>query len=273
MGIFDGILLVSDLDGTLLCKSDSKISDGNVKAIKYFMSEGGRFGFATGRLVSELGPFEKEIKTNTYSICGNGTMLCRPGTGETLSIETCGDELLPFLDKIISDFPDIMPEIDSYDTIFYTRSNEIIEKHKEITEAPFKKIEQFSDAEKPWYKIALWGTEGALDDLLARFPSDEVPKQYKLLKTYKFCAELVSCTANKGTALYEYKKLFPDIVSVMAVGDNSNDLEMIKLADIGFAVSNAIEEVKACADVLLTNDCDHDAVAEAIEYIRQNKIK
>ena len=46
MGKFDGILLCTDLDDTLLT-TDKRVSDENSKAIEYFKSEGGLFTFAT----------------------------------------------------------------------------------------------------------------------------------------------------------------------------------------------------------------------------------
>ena len=49
MGKFDGILLCTDLDDTLLT-TDKRVSDENSKAIEYFKSEGGLFTFATGRV-------------------------------------------------------------------------------------------------------------------------------------------------------------------------------------------------------------------------------
>ena len=48
MGKFDGILLVSDLDGTLLT-NDKRLSEENREAIDRFVEEGGIFTFATGR--------------------------------------------------------------------------------------------------------------------------------------------------------------------------------------------------------------------------------
>ena len=42
MGIFDGILICTDLDGTLYC-DDKTISRENREAIDYFKREGGRF--------------------------------------------------------------------------------------------------------------------------------------------------------------------------------------------------------------------------------------
>ena len=40
MGKFDGILICTDLDGTLY-RNDKTVSDENREAIKYFKSEGG----------------------------------------------------------------------------------------------------------------------------------------------------------------------------------------------------------------------------------------
>ena len=44
---FEGILMVTDLDGTLL-RNDKSISEENLKAIEYFKSNGGIFAFVTG---------------------------------------------------------------------------------------------------------------------------------------------------------------------------------------------------------------------------------
>ena len=49
MGKFDGILLCTDLDETLLT-TDKKVSKENYDAIEYFKKEGGKFTFITGRV-------------------------------------------------------------------------------------------------------------------------------------------------------------------------------------------------------------------------------
>ena len=46
---FEGILLCTDLDGTLY-RNDKSISPENRKAIEYFKREGGCFTFITGRM-------------------------------------------------------------------------------------------------------------------------------------------------------------------------------------------------------------------------------
>lgn len=50
----------------------------------------------------------------------------------------------------------------------------------------------------------------------------------------------------------------------MAVGDAANDLDVMGAAGLSVAMGNALDEVKALADVI-TDDCDHDGAAKAIE--------
>ena len=51
---------------------------------------------------------------------------------------------------------------------------------------------------------------------------------------------------------------------LMACGDSPNDIEMIKLAEIGVVVGNASEEMKSLANYV-TDTNDNDGVAKAIE--------
>lgn len=55
---------------------------------------------------------------------------------------------------------------------------------------------------------------------------------------------------------------------VMAIGDNLNDIDMIKNSGIGVAVSNAYEEVKKVATYTTNNNVDNSGFAEAVyKYI------
>ena len=55
-----------------------------------------------------------------------------------------------------------------------------------------------------------------------------------------------------------------DISQTLAVGDSTNDLEMILTAGHGVAVANAMPEVKEVADEI-TVSCDENAVGVLIE--------
>ena len=77
--------------------------------------------------------------------------------------------------------------------------------------------------------------------------------------------EISPLGVDKGAALTAMcQKLGVDISRAIAVGDQGNDLTMIRAAGLGVAMGNATEEVKAAAKAV-TADCDHDGVAEVIE--------
>ncbi|MCZ6646224.1 MAG: HAD hydrolase family protein [SAR324 cluster bacterium] len=65
-----------------------------------------------------------------------------------------------------------------------------------------------------------------------------------------------------------FQGMFPEAVrrpqSVIAIGDEANDLDMIAGAGLGIAMGNATNELKAVAD-LVTGDNDADGLADALE--------
>lgn len=68
---------------------------------------------------------------------------------------------------------------------------------------------------------------------------------------------------HKGAALVELvTALGLDLADSIAIGDSTNDLEMLEVAGIGIAMGNADAAVKAVADEI-TAAVDHDGVAKA----------
>ena len=77
--------------------------------------------------------------------------------------------------------------------------------------------------------------------------------------------EINAPAANKGAGLkFIAQYLEIPVSATMAFGDGLNDIAMIKAAGIGVAMGNAAPEVLAAADHV-TEDCDHDGVAEGIK--------
>ena len=51
---------------------------------------------------------------------------------------------------------------------------------------------------------------------------------------------------------------------VLCIGDNENDMDMVREAGFGGCPSNACEALKACADYVAVSDNDHGGAAEVI---------
>ncbi|MPM92399.1 5-amino-6-(5-phospho-D-ribitylamino)uracil phosphatase YitU [bioreactor metagenome] len=55
-----------------------------------------------------------------------------------------------------------------------------------------------------------------------------------------------------------------ELAQVCAVGDNGNDVEMLRIAGLGAAMGNAIDAAKQAADLVIGRN-DEDGVAQFLE--------
>ena len=79
--------------------------------------------------------------------------------------------------------------------------------------------------------------------------------------------EIQPAGTTKGDAIARLKELYGGRVhTVIAVGDYENDIDMIKKADIGYAVANAVPALKAVAD-RITVSCKEHAIAAIINEL------
>ena len=77
--------------------------------------------------------------------------------------------------------------------------------------------------------------------------------------------EITHIDATKGKAILALCEHWGiDIRDVRAVGDQDNDIEMIKTAGIGVAMGNATQGLKDVAD-FITKTVDDDGIVYAVE--------
>lgn len=79
--------------------------------------------------------------------------------------------------------------------------------------------------------------------------------------------ELNAASANKGDALLTLcERLEIDPAETVAFGDGSNDSSMLRAAGLGVAMANAVEAVKAVADVVTVSN-NEAGVAKVLEEL------
>jgi len=94
--------------------------------------------------------------------------------------------------------------------------------------------------------------------------SENIPIEY-------FYTEVAKENTNKWSAIeFLIKKLGIKQEEVMAIGDNANDLEMVKNAGLGVAMGNSMLSANKIGDVFV-KDNNSDGVAEAINSYINNK--
>ena len=254
MGIFDGILLATDMDGTLT-DSEGRISEKNAEAIRYFQQNGGLFTVASGRPPRHFDKFTDIFVPNTYLITLNGSMIYDREKREAVSKyplpESAKDDVL----KIAATYAknsDIGIHFESFH--YSARASEITER-------------TFLDVNENIYDIMFMQPRDETEKLSVLIPG--LFPSYKFARGWGEGLEMFACEAGKGNALCEIKKLTSSSLAVSA-GNYDNDLEMIIKADIGFAVSNASENLKAAAD-FITVSCDENAIHKIIKELEKRQ--
>ena len=73
--------------------------------------------------------------------------------------------------------------------------------------------------------------------------------------------EIVQSNISKGSALKVLKNhLNIENLEIIAVGNHMNDKELIEVADIGFAVNNAVDELKEIADYTTKEEYENGVI-------------
>ena len=80
--------------------------------------------------------------------------------------------------------------------------------------------------------------------------------------------EVTAAYVDKGTALLALAdRLGIPHEATLAVGDSENDRAMLEKAGVAAVMANGMPQIKALADLVTVNDCDHDGVAEVFERL------
>ncbi len=254
MGRFDGILLMSDFDGTLSVRA-GEVSRENCEAIEYFEREGGRFCVASGRDMSYVANITDRLNIKGYCISLNGTVIFDPVKREAVhKIPFDSDAMIGFIKKLAKECPDC----------------DHMRLHTEKEHHNFKVTEDFEAGiraiNEPFYKF-VWDTPAELSDKYFARIRELAENDFYISRSWVNILEILPAGASKGDAIGYLKKLYGGrIHTVIAVGDYENDIDMIKKADIGYAVANAVPELAAVAD-RHTVDCREHAIAAIINEL------
>ncbi len=265
-------LLALDMDGTLMKSDHVTISEANQAAIRKAMARGVLFVPATGRMKAFIPQGVLDIPGWRYALTSNGAAVYDLQTDTLLYSD--------YLDRAVA--AEILERIAPLDVFFelYCGGESYIERERLIHYArynvPDEAIDFFrhkgnqinsaqeflEDGRHNLEKIYLPHIRPEIYEELAQILSEY---DVAVTSSVDTNLEVNSKTANKGSGLAflaGYLGFTAD--EVMAVGDNKNDLEMLKFAGCSVAMGNAEESVKRIA-AYTTLSNDEDGVAAAIE--------
>ena len=263
-------LMLSDLDETLLI--NHHVPDFNIEAIKKSRYKGLKFIPATGRAYNMIPEILKEIGTydqaGEYSICFNGGLIVENRNNRILNFKGLSFEQTKIIFEKAKNY-DVCVLIFTMDMCYiYNANTEEIER-KRAQKAPFTIMDTYNIEHlknEQIAKIIYQKNDMSYLKMIEQNLNNIIKNKVAISYSSNRYLEFNALGINKGYGLkWLANYLGIDIKETIAIGDNYNDIEMIKTAGLGICVTSANNDIKAVAQYVTKLDYYQGAVKEVVE--------
>ena len=259
------------MDGTLL-NSQSRIPSENLVAIRELLAAGGAFTIATGRPVCSIVDYPELRGLITLPVIAcNGACLYDTAREETLFARRLPPYIADLADEILAECPDFGAlAFSQADSCTYTL------RRTDLTDEVVLRRERIGlhlcaphEAPQPWSKLVLSSPDAPRLTRYAARLAGRCPEISITLTEGRYI-EILPGGVTKGSTLAELSRRCGIPLSrFAAIGDSTNDLQMLQAAGFSAAVGNAEPAVQAVAGHVFPSNNDA-GVAACIRYLLQH---
>ena len=265
-------LVACDLDGTLL-SSNRQVSQENLQAIKKMQEKGIPFVVATGRIYASAKDYAKSLDLQTPVIACNGAVVVDPVDDSILfEYPITSENAYRLIEighqhKIHFHFYDL-------DTVYMEKNNVLMDEFDRMNvSSPSKNamnikiVEDLASIVKDTtlYKLGLKSDQPFAKEAIEAMASIE---GLTVCYSLTYLADIFNENASKGQAVKDVASLYHlDLSEVMAIGDNENDVSMLKAAGVGVAMFQARDFVKEAANEVTSSNDDNGVAAVINKYL------
>ena len=261
-------LIVSDFDGTLL-RSDGTVAEETKETIAEYVRDGGKFVLCSGRMTPSIIRQAKNLGLVGLVSAYNGAEIADIQSGERIfqgylereeAVKICEKMEELGLQFHVYEGDDFYSNSDNQYFQLYEKVCQV--KGVAVTDMPLSKfvIEKKINVVKV---VALMAVEDR--DRIYALLDESFGCDYEVVRSAKFLVEVCDKRYSKGTALaFVAEKSGIPLSKTVAIGDNQNDLAMLKVAGVGLAVANAEESLKGKVPFYPFSN-DENAVGKIIE--------
>lgn len=256
-------LVMCDLDDTLIHK-DTHLSEQVIAKVNELRDHGVNFSFATGRMPYRAINFANDINLQIPFVANNGSILfCNGEIVEAKMLDA--RKLRTNIQKYMESNPEF--------TVLF--SYEDRERPLRVTNWIAERLNKYPGYNEPLgCEDSVWEQEihkvyvvddlrtGAIGKLAKELKA--MPDLVSCYQYGEFSMEIVATGCSKATGvekLIQYMGYTSD--EVMAIGDHTNDIEVLQMVGLGVAVANAVPELCAVADYITEGERS-SGVIEAI---------
>ncbi len=259
-------LLATDLDGTLL-KNDKTVSIFTVTKVHEMINEGHYFVVATGRPFFRITKILNQldiVSDNIYCICNNGGLIISTDGSNVLYEENMPHEhAIELIDLAIKyDINMLVYQRDYINTDHLDECVTILNGEPRLrlingTKEDLKKIPNVC-------KVVYNGTHEKLLEFKSKIPN-EILEKYNFVFSGLDFLEVNNKTIDKGVAVNRLAKMLNiDSNNIYTIGDEENDIAMIKASKNGCCVLNANPKLKEISKYITLSN-EEDGVAHLID--------
>jgi len=269
-------LVAIDIDGTLL-KIGGRIGKRTANALSSATRAGYQVVLCTGRRYSSALPVVRDLHISLNLVLNSGALVKELSTHRTIHRRSIPPALFDALISYLTQrelfpcvcldtypLPDMVVITDargSAEYLHYLQRTKNFRISPNLDDIPRDKI----------VALGLIGPFGAMRDVMSGLKLEfrgAISCQiitFGKAGHYYDCLEILRGGTSKWSALMhiaEQHGIKPD--EIVAIGNDMNDIEMIRKAGLGLAVANAKQEVKDAARFVI-GSCDEEGVADFIE--------
>jgi Cof subfamily protein (haloacid dehalogenase superfamily) len=254
-------LLVCDLDGTLL-EADNTVSARTHAAVDTLRGAGIRVAIATGRIPRGIRGVVDELALDGPQVTMHGGLVVDVSSGEHVYSATFApeavDELLALTARL--DLPTLL----CYPHGFRTNvlSQEVIDLFVPYNEPLPELVTDLRVLRKSApHKVAAWTGDDAYEAVVA-LARERIGDRYTITSGDNRSIEFLPHGVNKAHATIELARwLGLELSEVAAIGNGTNDIELLAAAGRSVAMRHARPEVRAAADLAIPVDMPDDAAS------------
>lgn len=254
-------LVATDIDGTIL-KEDRVFTSGVINCIKELGDNGIKVVLVTGRMHAGAKKIAARLDLKTPIVSFQGGLV-RDNDDNTLYERFLPEDVV---DQIIEWSRKNKAHINLYtnDTLYSENDNEIIKRYAHCQELDYT-IKNFDEIEHTRINKLLgidYNNADRVTDWVNTM-TEKYPNLHIVKSTPYFC-EFSSLDATKACAV-EFLQQYWGIKKseTLTIGDQNNDIELLKAGGIKIAMGNATEDLKKIADYI-TDSVDNDGFVKAI---------
>lgn len=257
--------IITDFDGTL-ARKDKGVCEYNIKAIGEATEKGFKFALCTGRTTASIMKMLKPLPFKPLVGSFNGGEITNSLTGEKIySNALTADECLPLIDYCLN--RGLNCQIYDDENAYCVRATRLTEFYEKTCACPDYAVDDIKSEISRLGKTPKFMIIDEPETVDARLPEilKEFGGKYEVARSFSGLVDFTPKGNNKGLVVTELCRIWGiDESDCIAIGDEFNDIPMLKKAGLGAAVATAQDGVKAAADYVTERDNDDGAVGEVI---------